>query len=138
MNENPLLQIRMWDAPISILEGPAEKRFQFNELVAQVVGKLAGVDPDQIDVRSMRPLCNCNKQCACGPVSVQIVWMGQHECSRPDEEIRKDVFYLIGRQFGEEHNPMSQRALENKYMEAFYSLVQFFALVTTGRMTRPR
>ncbi len=145
MDTNKVLSISVWNLPGDVFsEASAKKRKSFHELVAKTVGTHIGIDPQKIEIRTMRQLVvdidpkkNPRKAMECGnpPVSIQINWCDEHRGAR-NQEIGGDVFHIIGRMFGEELDPHSQAALEKKYELPMSLLFHFLLMFMTGRMVR--
>ncbi len=145
MDTNKVLSISVWNLPGDVFsEASAKKRKSFHELVAKTVGTHIGIDPQKIEIRTMRQLVvdidpkkNPRKAMECGnpPVSIQINWCDEHRGAQ-NQEIGGDVFHIIGRMFGEELDPHSQAALEKKYELPMSLLFHFLLMFMTGRMVR--
>lgn len=145
MDTNKVLSISVWNLPEGVFsEAGAKKRKSFHELVAKTVGTHIGIEPQQIEIRTMRQLVvgidpkkNPRKAIERGnpSVSIQITWCDEHRGAQ-NQEIGGDVFHIIGRMFGEELDPHSQAALEKKYELPMSLLFQLLTMFTTGRMVR--
>ena len=114
MDTNKVLSISVWNLPGDVFsEASAKKRKSFHELVAKTVGTHIGIDPQKIEIRTMRQLVvdidpkkNPRKamECRNPPVSIQINWCDEHRGAQI-QEIGGDGFIAMQTLYLKHYHP---------------------------------